>query len=70
MLFFSFTLAGWTHTESFKDLEKLNFVKIAYGGLALGSSQILIVPMLPHKNNACFKSGQKWLENNNFATLA
>ena len=39
-----------------KDLDKLNLVKLAYGGLVLGSIQFLL---LPQKKDDSFKSGQK-----------
>ena len=34
-------------------------VKFAYGGLILGLSQFYLLPQLPQKNDARFKSGQK-----------
>jgi len=32
--------------------------KFAYGGSILGSSQFILLPQLPLKNDAQFKSGQ------------
>ena len=32
-----------------RDLDKLNLVKLAYGGKVLGSSQFLLLPQLPQK---------------------
>ena len=37
-------------------------------GLNLSSGQFLILPHLPQKNKARFKSGQSWLKNNHLAT--
>ena len=45
-----------------RDLDKLNTLKLAYGGLGLGSSQCLLLPELPQKNDTRSKSGQKWLK--------
>ncbi len=42
--------------------------KSANGGSILSSSKFLILPQLPPKNNARFKSGQSWLKNNHLAT--
>ena len=36
-------------TECVMDLEKLNLVKLGYGGLGLGSSQFLLLPQMPQK---------------------
>ena len=33
--------------ESVRDLDKLNFVKLGFGGMVLGSSQFLLLPQLP-----------------------
>ena len=38
-----------SYTVRFKDLDKLNLVKICNGGKVLGSSQFLILPQLPQK---------------------
>ncbi len=42
--------------------------KSANGGSILSLSQFLILPQLPQKNKAHFKSGQSWLKNNHIAT--
>ena len=52
-------------TVRITDLDKLNLVKLSYGGSILGSSQLLLLP----QNEAHFKSGQKWLKNNHLALL-
>ena len=44
------------------DLDKLNLVKFADCSLVLGSTQYLLLPQLPQKNDACFKRGQKRLK--------
>ena len=36
-------------TVRIKDLDKLNLIKLAYGGLVLGLNYILLLPQLPHK---------------------
>jgi hypothetical protein len=41
--------------------------KFIYGSLVLGSCRFLLLPQLPSNDNAPFKSGQNWLENNNLA---
>ena len=35
------------HTVRITDLNRLNLVKLGYGGLILGSSQFLLLPQLP-----------------------
>ncbi len=44
-------------------------VKCANGGSILSLSQFSLLPQLPQKNDARFKSGQKWLKSNHLATL-
>ena len=46
-------------TVRVKDLDKLKLVKIAYGGLFLGSSQFLLLPQLPLKIKLASKVTQK-----------
>ena len=46
-------------TVCIRYLDKLKLVKLAYGGLVLGSSQFFLLHQLFHKNNACCKRGQK-----------
>ena len=36
-------------SECFMDLDKLNLVKLGYGGSVLGSSQFLLLPQLPQE---------------------
>ena len=55
----------WQATERFTDMDKLNLVKFAYGGLVLGLCHFLLLP----QNDGRFKSGQKRLENNHFVLL-
>jgi hypothetical protein len=43
--------------------------KLADGGTILGSSQFTLLPQLPLKKGAQFKSGQNQLENNRLASL-
>ncbi len=43
--------------------------KFAYGGSILGSRQLILLPQLPLKNDAQFKSGQNWLGNKQFPLL-
>ena len=49
-------------TVSITDLDKLNFVKLDYGGLVLGYGQFLLLPQLPQKITLVSKSS-KWLKN-------
>ena len=56
-------------TECVMELDKLNLVKLGYGGSVLSSSHFLLIPQQPQKNDARFKSGQKCLENNRLASL-
>ena len=52
---------------SYRAFHRFVQAKFAYGGPILGSSWVLLLPQLPVKNNARFKSGQMWLENNHLA---
>ena len=52
-----------------RDLDKLNTLKLAYGGLGLGSSQCLLLPELPQKNDTRSKNGQNRLKNNHHASI-
>ena len=62
---------SWTDTECVRDLDKLNLVKLCYGGMVLGLSQFLILTQLStaSKNDISLKSGQKWLKNNHLDFL-
>ncbi len=57
------------YSERFGDLDKLNFVRLHNGGMVLGSNQFLLLPKLPLKDDAHFKSGQKRLKNNHLDLL-
>ena len=43
------------------DMDMFKLVKLGYGALVLGLSQSPLLPQLPQKNDARFKSGQNWL---------
>jgi len=60
-----------TILERFTVLDTYNLVKLGYDGLVLYLSQFLILPAAlgTPKNDNCFKSGQKQLKNNHFASL-
>ncbi len=47
--------------KGYANLDKLNTVKLVYGGKVLGPSQFLTLPQLPRKNYTILKNGQKWL---------
>ena len=49
------------------NLDKLNLVKLYYGGLVLCSIQLFATAPAASKNDACCKSGQKLLKNNHLA---
>ena len=46
------------YTVRIINLDRLNWVKLVYGGLGFFTTQAAL------KNDACFKSGQKWLKIN------
>ena len=47
--YFIFVEIAQVRTRHFKDLDKLNLVKLTDGDLVLGSRQVLIQPQLPYK---------------------
>jgi hypothetical protein len=53
----------------YKAFHKFGPAIIEYGGLILGFSKFPLLPQLPQKNDACFKSGQKQLKINDLGLL-
>ena len=51
------TTAG--NTVCIRDLDKLNLVKLAYGGLVFKLEPIFATAPAASKNDACFKGGEK-----------
>ena len=46
-------------TVCIRDLDKLNLVKFAYGGLVFKLEPIFATAPAASKNDACFKGGEK-----------
>jgi len=46
----------------YREFHKFGQAKVIHGGLVLGLRQILLLPQLPQKNDACFKNGQRRLK--------
>ncbi len=56
--------------ETYRSFHGIGQAKFAYGGSILGPSQLtLLYCPAASKNDAQFKSGQNWLENNHHASL-
>ncbi len=55
--------------SAYRGFHRFGQAKFLDGGLVSGSSQLSILPQLPPKNTAQFKSGKNWPQNNHLASL-
>jgi len=55
--------------DFYRAFHRFGIAKFAYSGSILGSSQFTLLPQLPLKNNAQFKSVQNRLKNEQLASL-